>query len=106
MKKWFSKKEILETEESGKNTLSKKVDNHNDDFVRLGIATPVYGEEKELISVIASCIITENQQNSSIKIKNIYAIDEEKEVAAIMACVYAAQEDEKKNFKLVSIKQI
>ncbi len=104
-KQWFSKKETLKTEEKI-NSYQKTVVDEEDNFVRLGIAVPVNEEERELISVITSAVIGGHQGVINFKIRNVYAIDEEKEIAAMMACILAGESQKNSNVRLVSIKQI
>ena len=59
---------------------------YEDDYVRMGIASPASPEEKELVSLITSAIMVGDNPNTTVKVKGVYAIDENKEIAGIMAC--------------------
>lgn len=61
--------------------------------------------EKELISIITSCIAASSQVSSKFKIKSIHEIDLDKEMAAVIVGAICANDKPQSQFKLVRIEE-
>lgn len=73
------------------------------DFV---IDKEVEDPEKELVSLITSCIAASDQSLSKFKVKSVNEIDIDKEIAVVMAGTILAQDNPHSQFRCVSIKEI
>lgn len=78
----------------------------DDDYVKLGIAYPAKDEEKELVCIITAAIMAENNPNTNVRVRHVYAIDEHKEAAALVASAIAADNQPNSCFKLKGITQL
>lgn len=101
---WFFKKKNnpVAPVEDKKETevIQKKVS--IEDFL---IQQPVADEEKELVSLITSCIVASDQPKSKTQIKSVSEIDIDKEMAVVLVSTILAQDYPQSQFRCVKVEE-